>query len=303
MRVTETNQEDVRNWIKLRLARNLDTFGAIRLLKVYGSAEAVLEASLTDLARIVGMPAAEGVAAAARGAADDEADAAVDRLLSTPEASVLTIADSLYPAGLIENGTAPLLLFARGNESLLLREAVTICGSVSADEEGLRNAEFFGKAISEAGLTVLVPAEPGIPAAAISGALSAHNGVPPAALLASGTARASREMAGLLKALLAAGGLLISAELPDASQSEASKVLRDGLLAGFSRRLLVIEAERSSPILDIARRAAELGSLVGAVPGSIHNPLSRGANALIREGAMLVETLRDLGIENPAAQK
>ena len=64
-----------------------------------------------------------------------------------------------------------------------------------------------------------------------------------------------------------------------------------------------IEAERHAPILDVARKAAELGSLVGAIPGSIHNPLSRGANALIREGAMLVETLRDLDIENPAAQK
>ena len=152
-------------------------------------------------------------------------------------------------------------------------------------------------------MTVLVPAEPGIPAAGVSGALSAHNGFPPAAFLASGTARASRELAGLLKALLAAGGLLISAELPDASQSESSKALRDGLLAGFTKRLLVIEAERHAPILEVARKAAELGSLVGAIPGSIHNPLSRGANALIREGAMLVETLRDLDIENPAAQK
>lgn len=119
MRVTESNQEDVRNWIKLRLARNLDTFGAVRLLKAFGSAEAVLAGALADLARIVGMPAAEGVVAAARGAADDEADAAVERLLSTPEAGVLTIADSLYPAGLIESGTAPLLLFTRGSESLL----------------------------------------------------------------------------------------------------------------------------------------------------------------------------------------
>ena len=303
MRVNETNQEDVRNWIKLRLARNLDTFGAIRLLKVFGSAESVLEGSLSDLARTVGMPAAEGVVAVARGAADDDVDAALERPLSNQESGILTIADPLYPAGLIESGLAPLLLFTRGNESLLRREATTICGSASADEEGLRNAEFFGKAISEAGMTVLVPSEPGIPSAAVSGALSAHQGVPPAVLLASGTARAPREMTGLLKALLAAGGLLISAELPEASQSDASKILRDGLLAGFSRRLLVVEAERHAPILDIARRAAELGSLVGAIPGGIHNPLARGANALIREGAMLVETLRDLGIENPTPQK
>ena len=178
MRVSETNQEDVRNWIKLSLARHLDTFGAVRLLKVYGSAESVLAGSLSDLARLVGMPAAEGVVAAARGAVDDEADSAVAGLLSTPETGVLTIADSLYPAGLIESGLAPLLLFTRGDESVLLRESATICGSASADEEGLRNAEFFGKAIAESGMTVLVPAEPGIPTSAISGALSAHRFLP-----------------------------------------------------------------------------------------------------------------------------
>ena len=54
MRVSETNQEDVRNWIKLSLARHLDTFGAVRLLKVYGSAESVLAGSLSDLARLAG---------------------------------------------------------------------------------------------------------------------------------------------------------------------------------------------------------------------------------------------------------
>ena len=304
MRVNEANREEAKNWIRLRLARNLDTIGAIRLLKAFGSVEAVLEGALADIARIAGMPAAEGVVAAGRGAADEEADAAVEWLLDTPDAGMLVIAEPDYPTGLIESGLAPLLLFTRGDASLMSRETTLVCGSASPNEEGLRNAEYFGKALAEADTTVLVAADPGISAAALSGALSAKNGAPPAALLASGAARAPREMLGLLRALLAAGGLLLSAELPAQSQNETSKAFRDELLAGFSRKLLVVEAERNASVLGIARRAAELGSLVGAIPGSIHNRLARGTNALIRDGAMLVETCTDLGIDkNSAGQK
>ena len=296
MPITALHREEAEDWIRLAFVPELPVPLALKAVQVFGGAAEALSAPLKDLAREVGGRTAEAMRAVGRGSCDAELELVMDWLESKPMSALLPIYDPLYPQGLIEAGSAPLVLYLAGDFDVLEKPRIALAGTEAPDEEGRRNAADFAAAISRAGMTAVSALESssGIAGAALEGVLSVRGA--PIALLATAPDRALGKSAPLQRRVLDEGGLLVSAVRPGYGVSEESRQVRDVLLAAFAPTLLVVEADRSDPALLVARQAADAGVQVGAVPGSIHNPQYKGCHRLIRDGAALVETLSDLGV-------
>ncbi len=99
---------------------------------------------------------------------------------------------------------------------------------------------------------------------------------------------------GLIREVIEKNGCLISEFEPDFKAQQWGFPMRNRLMAGISKAVLIIEAEEKSGTLITARLATEYNKDVLAVPGSIFLPTSKGTNKLIHQGATPVTSAEDV---------
>ena len=261
-----------------------------RLLEAFGSATAALAAPAPAW-RSLGLPAA--CAEVRRSATITEQAAAARRWLEQPEHALLMWDDPAYPALLAELSDAPPLLFIAGDPTILERPQLAMVGSRRASRPGLDTAAAFARSLAGGGFVITSGLALGIDGAAHQGALEAGGAT--VAVLGTGLqCLYPQRHAGLAARIVAEGGALIS-ELPLECPPHAGNFpRRNRIISGLSLGVLVVEASPSSGSLITARLAAEQGREVYAIPGSIHHPGARGCHQLIREGAVLVESVDDI---------
>ncbi len=261
-----------------------------RLLEAFGSASAALVAPAPAW-RSLGLPAA--CAEVRRSATITEQAAAARRWLEQPEHALLMWDDPAYPALLAELSDAPPLLFIAGDPTILERPQLAMVGSRRASRPGLDTAAAFARSLAGGGFVITSGLALGIDGAAHQGALEAGGAT--VAVLGTGLqCLYPQRHAGLAARIVAEGGALIS-ELPLECPPHAGNFpRRNRIISGLSLGVLVVEASPSSGSLITARLAAEQGREVYAIPGSIHHPGARGCHQLIREGAVLVESVDDI---------
>lgn len=205
---------------------------------------------------------------------------------------IITLDDARYPAQLKEISDPPPLLFVRGNPELLMRPQIAIVGSRNPSSSGKETAFNFAKTLSHYGFVITSGLALGIDAASHQGALSAQGHT--IAVAGTGLDRIYPARHKDLALEIVNTGAMIS-EFPPGTVAKANHFpRRNRIISGLCQGLLVVEAARHSGSLITARMALEQNREVFAIPGSIHNPLARGCNALIREGAKLVETTQDI---------
>jgi DNA processing protein len=212
--------------------------------------------------------------------------------LDNPDNFALTLQDPRYPAQLLEIDDPPPVLFVRGNLELLSRPQIAIVGSRNPSAQGLQTAQDFARALARFGFTITSGLALGIDAASHQGALQAQGHT--IAVAGTGPDRVYPARHKELANEIIKNGAIIS-EFPPGTSAQANHFpRRNRIISGLCLGLLVVEAAKQSGSLITARLALEQNREVFAIPGSIHNPLARGCNALIREGAKLVETSADI---------
>ncbi|MDP3511261.1 MAG: DNA-processing protein DprA [Sulfuritalea sp.] len=275
-------------WLRLTLIPGVGGEARRALLKTFGLPQAIFAASPRALSAVVDPDVAERLLGHECGA---EIDAALD-WAAAPGNRLLTLADADYPQSLLSADDPPILLYAKGDTTLLNRPMLAVVGSRNATAQGERDAEAFARALGEAGLTIVSGLALGIDAAAHRGALPTPAGT--VAVIGTGADRLYPARNEALARSIAEQGVVLSEFALGTPALASNFPRRNRIIAGLGLGCLVVEAALKSGSLITARLAAESGREVFAIPGSIHSSLSRGCHQLIRQGAKLVEAAQDI---------
>jgi len=206
--------------------------------------------------------------------------------------NLLTLADVNYPKLLREIHSPPLVLYANGDLSCLNKPTIAIIGTRKPSTVGRNTAWQFALELANVGITIVSGLALGIDAAAHQGCLHANGKT--VAVFGTGIDKIYPQPHILLARNIAESGLILS-EFPLHSAPSAGHFpRRNRIISGLSLATLVVEAAFKSGSLITARLALEQNREVFAVPGSIHNPQSRGCHYLLRQGAMLVTSTQDI---------
>ena len=271
-------------WIWLTLCRRLGTRGQRALLREFGSPATIYEADVEAFARA-------GLSPALQKALLDKdlgpARAVLTRCEKTGVRAV-TLADEAYPPRLRQMEDAPIVLYCKGTLPGEERPVIGLVGARNADAQGLALARRLGREIAACGGSVTTGIARGIDAESAEGALECGGAV--IGVLGCGPDRVYPAENAALFARVAAQGCLVSEYPPGTAPNARNFPVRNRLISALADGVVVIRAAEHSGSLITARWAAEQGRDVFAVPGAPDDPLSRGSNALLREGALAVET-------------
>lgn len=282
-------------WIGLKAVPGIGNVTFRRLLEVFDTPEAVMNAPADELAVVKGVSPVIATAitgGAWRRFADEES-----ARLEQSDSTLVTFVSADYPKALFETHDPPPFLYVRGR----LRgsePAIAVVGSRKATATGLTVTGRFAAALARNGVAIVSGLARGIDTAAHQGAIQAEGRT--IAVLGSGVDTVyPPENRKLFEQLAETGAVVSEFSLGTLPLAE-NFPRRNRIISGLSQGVLVVEAAENSGSLITARYALEQGREVFAVPGSIAAASCRGSNRLIKQGAKLVDCVEDILEEFPA---
>ncbi len=195
-----------------------------------------------------------------------------------------------YPAVLVHAGVPPPMLYVKGRTELLAQPAVAIVGARNASAAGRAMARQLAAGLGAAGMVIVSGLARGIDGAAHEASLKTGT----VAVLAGGIDHIYPPEHEKLHAEIAAEGCLVSEQPPGFKARGNDFPRRNRIVSGMALGVIVVEAATRSGSLITARRAADQGREVFAVPGHPLDPRAEGANMLLKQGATLITSAADV---------
>ncbi|MDD4890685.1 MAG: DNA-processing protein DprA [Phycisphaerae bacterium] len=288
--MTDSERAALEPIIRLHLTDGVGPVTFANLVERFGSADAALGASESQLATVPGIGA---ITAKKIAVSREQADVAGEfELIEQLGVTVLTQRDARYPYPLRHVADPSPVLYVQGELKDADAVSLAVVGSRRCSRYGHEQAERFSNLLARAGVTVVSGMARGIDAAAHGGAMA--GGGRTVAVLGCGLSITYPPEHDKLRAQIIERGAVIS-ELPIRTAPEAGNFpSRNRIIAGLSLGTLVVEAAAQSGALITARLAQEYNREVFALPGRVDSPFSQGPHNLIRDGAKLVQCLDDI---------
>ncbi|MFA7068696.1 MAG: DNA-processing protein DprA [Acidaminococcaceae bacterium] len=210
---------------------------------------------------------------------------------------IISLKETHYPQALKTISVPPVVLYVKG-QLPQGSNYLAIVGSRKASSYGLRAAEEFAAKLALENMTVVSGGAKGIDASAHKGALKVKGST--IAVLGSGIDLLYPAINSKIFAAILENGAIVSEFAPGVKPLPQNFPMRNRIIVGLCRGVLVVEAAQKSGAMITADIALEENREVYCLPGNIYSATSKGTNGLIKEGAMLVdapeEILEDYGL-------
>jgi len=284
-----------REWLALSATPGLGPTRIKRLLEHFGDVARVFRASLTEL-EAAGIPATSAQSIAL-GSSMQLADEELEKMHAAG-ATAIVPDDTAYPRQLLEIYDPPAVLRVLGDIEALSRPGIAVVGTRHPTPYGVGMTERLACDLAARGLIIISGMARGVDSAAHRGAVNAR--AKTVAVFGTGIdVIYPRENRKLSEQILACGGALVSEFPMGTAPTPQNFPIRNRVISGLSRGVLVVEAGEYSGTRITARCALEQCREVFAVPGNVTIKLAWGPNTLIKQGAKLVATWEDVWEELP----
>jgi DNA processing protein len=205
--------------------------------------------------------------------------------------NILTINDPEYPVLLKEIYDPPFLFYYKGKINFN-DISISIVGTRNPSLYGLKMAEKFAFELASYNFTIVSGLARGIDTSAHAGALRANGKT--IGVMGSGFKNFYPPENKKLERDIIKNGAIIT-EFPSYTLPEKYNFpKRNRIISGLSKGLIVIEAGPRSGALITANFALEQGRDVFALPGRVDTLYSKGTNRLLKDGAILIEDVKDV---------